>query len=230
MLGNMKAGNVLMYSKWIFQAFDNLVYVSLLAFGFLFIYQGDIWQRFVNQKTAFAEYNEPITQMPTMIIYIENVENKILASYEYGKDYNISMQTRAVENTTSWSKERNLTMGENLIGGVHHNLSVYFEKIFHVEWDSFLLTPRGFFPGIQLYISFTYNAPEMLSLVTLQLTTETQFMNGWMGSHDENEEFYKVHPGETRRVILLPKKYIFLKRKGCQDRSLTDEWITKTAE
>ena len=59
-----------------------------------------------------------------MIIYIEKVENKILASYEYGKDYNISMQTRAVENTTSWSKERNLTMEENLIGGVHHNLSV----------------------------------------------------------------------------------------------------------
>ena len=46
------------------------VYIALLILGVYFIYAGDILQKFSNKKTTFAEYGEPVTELPTILAFI----------------------------------------------------------------------------------------------------------------------------------------------------------------
>ena len=55
----------------LFQVFDNLAYVILSIVGCYFIYKGEVLQRFGARKTFFAEYNEPVTELPSLITYID---------------------------------------------------------------------------------------------------------------------------------------------------------------
>ena len=75
------------YTQRLFQVFDNMAYVILSIVGCYFIYKGEVLQRFGARKTFFAEYNEPVTDLPSLLTYIDG---PIRQDLEYGKDFNLS--------------------------------------------------------------------------------------------------------------------------------------------
>ena len=70
------------------QVFDNLFYVILSILGCYFIHKGEVFNRFRFGKTFFAEYDEQVSELPTILTYIEGPSRSNL---KYGKDFNLSL-------------------------------------------------------------------------------------------------------------------------------------------
>ena len=66
---------------------DTLVYIALSLLGLYFIYEGHILEKYRSKKTSYAEYDEEITELPTMVTYIDK---DIRNQFKYGKDFDIS--------------------------------------------------------------------------------------------------------------------------------------------
>ena len=64
---------------------DKLVYVCLFCLGSYWVYKGDAVTKYILGRTAFAEFSEPISQLPTISACVE-----INDSYKYGEIFNIS--------------------------------------------------------------------------------------------------------------------------------------------
>ena len=73
-----------------------------LVLGCYFISQGDVLTKFNLGRTSFAEYREPMTEQPT--IMMKQIFNKHGQNTTYGRDFNISMKT------SGSSLEKNLTL------------------------------------------------------------------------------------------------------------------------
>ena len=65
---------------------DKLFYVALTILGLYFIGEGQVMTKFLSEKTNFAEYDEPIQELPTFTSEI--LGHKVKMSYQ--KDFNIS--------------------------------------------------------------------------------------------------------------------------------------------
>ena len=63
---------------------DWSVYLGLLIIGIYFIHEAEVLQRYQLRRTNYAEYEEPISELPTIVAYFEPDYLK------YGKDFNIS--------------------------------------------------------------------------------------------------------------------------------------------
>ena len=48
-------------------------------------------QKFKNKKTSFAEFGEPVSELPTFLAFIEYVDQN--TTFEYGKDFNWIFQS-----------------------------------------------------------------------------------------------------------------------------------------
>ena len=72
----------------IFKCIQNALHVFLISVGIYFIYMGDVVNRFQAKKTYFAEYYEPITELPTIWTWI--TFSKDPPGLTLGRDFNIS--------------------------------------------------------------------------------------------------------------------------------------------
>ena len=70
-----------------FKIAEKLVYVCLMSLGFYFIYQGDGWNNFVNQRSNFAEYNEPISGLPTIVVWFQYPHVDEYPNLKLGTDF-----------------------------------------------------------------------------------------------------------------------------------------------
>ena len=70
-----------------FKIAEKLVYVCLMSLGFYFIYQGDGWNNFVNQRSNFAEYNEPISELPTIVVWFQYPHVDEYPNLKLGTDF-----------------------------------------------------------------------------------------------------------------------------------------------
>ena len=59
----------------LFETFDKLAYGILSILGCYFIYKGGVLQRFSARKTFFAEYDEPVTKLPSLLTFIDGPKN-----------------------------------------------------------------------------------------------------------------------------------------------------------
>ena len=88
----------------------NISYVCFLLIGYYFIHQGNIWQKYHDQKTFFSEYQEPLSEMPVIIARVEKSHGRLTI----GIDYNITYCTR-FSTGFSPSSCKDLKIGENRI-------------------------------------------------------------------------------------------------------------------
>ena len=85
----------------------SLVYLLLLSLCIWELYRGDLLDKFQLQRTYFAEYEEEVTELPTILTYIEHdPRSSSWPKLEYGIDFNLSYGI----GTSDWI---NLTQGEN---------------------------------------------------------------------------------------------------------------------
>ena len=103
------------------QVIDTVLYLSFLGVGIYFIYDSDIIQKFQLKRTNFAEYEEILTELPTLLTHIQyNFDAKYAWTHlKYGKDFNISFKI------SGSNRETNSTEGSNSLGG--NTLKVNFE-------------------------------------------------------------------------------------------------------
>ena len=74
------------------------VYLALLSLGVYLIYAGDIIQKYQQKLTNFAEYGEEVSQLPTILAFIEYNHPEL--TLEFGKDFNLTYQS-----IDSWEKQ-----------------------------------------------------------------------------------------------------------------------------
>ena len=67
-----------------------VIYLSLLAMGIYFIYQGEVVTKFSQKKTSFSENDEPVTEAPTILTGI--YYDELVSNWTFGKDFNITFQ------------------------------------------------------------------------------------------------------------------------------------------
>ena len=97
----------------IFGTVHKAIYVAMMCLGCYFIYQGDIVQRFKQRRTNFAEYTEPITELPTIVTWIQYSNDSQTSKLQFGKDYSLDFQS---ENKL-W-KRSTLKIGNNSVAGI----------------------------------------------------------------------------------------------------------------
>ena len=88
------------------QVFDIIVHLNFLLVGIYFIYHGDIFSRFLKGRTQFAEFEENISEIPTILTYIE-FKRTLITPLKYGSDFNISFRV------VGHGQPKNLTHGNN---------------------------------------------------------------------------------------------------------------------
>ena len=103
---------------------DWLAYLGLFAIGIYFILKAEVWQRYQLGRTNYAEYEEHVTERPTIIAYF----SPATISLKYGQDYNMSYKIL--------HDEVNLTTGANII---HDDFSIDFEEV--ALGNMFKITP-----------------------------------------------------------------------------------------
>ena len=128
----------------------------------MFIYQGDVLQRFQLKRTNFAEYEEETTELPTIQTWLG------FGNLTFGQDYNISYTQHGS------SQSRVLSQGHNMIG----TLKVKFERLGH---RAFMITPLNFSKGMHRAYDLTYqfkNASwkKVVRDVGISLSTENNSM------------------------------------------------------
>ena len=108
-----------------FLVIEYIFYFCLCGLSIIFTH--GVVEQFISGKTSFSQSEEPIKDLPTiMICFSKPISNSIMLNmYEYGTDFNIHYSI-CTNNCKEWSDEKILTEGRNstLTGEV-----VYFEKI-----------------------------------------------------------------------------------------------------
>ena len=80
-----------------------------LVLGCYFISKGDVLSKFNLRRTSFAEYKEPMTELPTILVKL--IHNPDGVDTTYGREFNISFKPLGS------SKGKNLILGENVLDG-----------------------------------------------------------------------------------------------------------------
>ena len=91
--------------KTFYSLLKGIKYIMFLVLGCYFISKGDVLPKFNLRRTSFAEYKEPMTELPTIMIKL--IHNQDGENTTYGREFNISIKTLGS------SKQENLTLGEN---------------------------------------------------------------------------------------------------------------------
>ena len=188
-------------------AIDKFSYVALAILGFYFIYQGQVIQRFSEEKTIFAEYDEALEEFPTMTTHIMG---KLSPMPEYGSGFNISMGV-----ADQAEPMRDLTFGENILPG--SRLKVYFER-YGEHAREFRITPLNFDPDMPVVYRLKYKFGKLaVSKVSLRLSTDISDLARWDGrSFSYEDEEHQCQIGEGRLLIISATKYKYL---NCTNKS-----------
>ena len=81
------------YLKAFFECLDTLLYAALSVVGFYLIYAGDVKEKFKIKRTNFAEYVEDITEIPTILTYIDG---NSVTELGYGTNFSLSMKVSKI--------------------------------------------------------------------------------------------------------------------------------------
>ena len=61
-----------MNTKLVVSITDSFLYCFLFGLGCYFIYQGQVVQKFTLGRTNFAEFDEELTEFPTLVTFIDD--------------------------------------------------------------------------------------------------------------------------------------------------------------
>ena len=202
------------------------VYVTLLFLAVYFIYAGDTIQKFSNKKTSFAEYGEPVSELPTILAFIEYADQN--TTFEYGKDFNWTFQS-----DISWRKG---FKGTNLTRGVNHvesGLKLVVSDLLKEDrgfsdsyFHNFKISPDGIPTrnqrSIVLKCSFesTSGYEGINFKIGMVLTSENNtYCNTGVDYKDGHASRQFVKIGETNFVIIMPEKFVYHPEiEKCRDR------------
>ena len=184
------------------------------------MFQGDAVDKFLKQRTSVIEYQEPITELPTIITYIDSpyVNSPGSENHTYGKDFNISFEAKGFQALS------NLTFGENVVDD--SQLRVYFESVY---WGNhFIITPLNFVkkPEHSYILSFSFCNQMGISKVVMGPSSENNVISIDGNFRDGDQSRYRLKLGEEKTMTISQEKIVYLRRLGkCRDHSYNDELV-----
>ena len=158
---------------------DKVVYLVLLCLGIYFIYQGGVVQRFHMKRTNFAEYSEPMTELPTIIIWIRTSSRGVI---RYQRDVNISYWHDGVN--TGWSNNRSvsLSLGRNWFSS--GQVGWHLEELgdYYGTYKTLRLSPLTYTSGLAQDFTLTINFEEQAFEKELEADQDSDFKMESVGS------------------------------------------------
>ena len=119
----------------IFQIIDTVVFWFFLFLGVYLIYVGEVIQKFQLTRANFAEYEEEIREIPTMLTYIQyDLDHHITTNWtylEYGKDFHFRLQVGK-------GKMKALGLGENSFEGSSIKIDLEEQTEFSKDMDKWM--------------------------------------------------------------------------------------------
>ena len=184
---------------------DWSVYLGLLIIGIYFIQEAEVLQRYQLRRTNYAEYEEPISELPTIVAYFEPDYLK------YGKDFNISY---LVFSSGGNVQVFNLTPGENQV--TEEGL-IDFEELHHGTTIKITpITPPGGKNRLQ-GITFVFDPlkQDVVSQVTIvvKLSCENNSVSWFPNEHvDGKQLFHRFSAGITMIATLSVEKKVYMSK------------------
>ena len=185
----------------------------------MFIYRGDVIQRFQAGRTDFFQYNEAMSEFPTIVMEVLSPP----ANQSIGKDFNITLNINLTATI--------LTVGKNHIKG--SQLYVDFQHISQQNGNVVMhskITPLNLAilnSWWYVFYSFRNTSQYSESKVTITLSTEnnTNFCNG---ENDGEVHTVFTNIGEAQRILVQPQKFLYLQdeKTPCREKPFVDELLT----
>ena len=204
----------------IFGTVHKAIYVAMMCLGCYFIYQGDIVQRFKQRRTNFAEYTEPITELPTIVTWIQYSNDSQTSKLQFGKDYSLDFQS---ENKL-W-KRSTLKIGNNSVAGI----LIHLEENYNYHWEAKLrLTPQNFSDKlVKTPFSLTYEFKNYTSSVYGVIVSLSSRHSAYCGygysMYDGKIRPILARPGEMKKVQIRTTKYVYNPDlKDCREKPYID--------
>ena len=104
----------------LFKIVKCMIYISLTVLGYYFITEGEVLQRYRDRKTNFAEYSEPISELPAIVTWIEDSEHRQtdLKLHKHYKLIYCAPYWNCEDENSTWATE--LQEGYNIVGPSFH--------------------------------------------------------------------------------------------------------------
>ena len=206
---------------------QKMIYLALLLLGLYWVYQGDSVNQYISGKTNFAEFSEPISELPTMFTYIYYTRN---TTYQFWDDYNISFGI-----SEEWMEDLTpLAFGDNTIVGVPFGLNL--EEVYEgvLPSQSFKITPINFKPDMPVSIyalKYTFkNCSEPVKISMLFLAENNSVQINWK-FYDGDTKPSALTLGEGQGIDIFPEKSVFLRNSDpCRNRPYNEILLEKTVE
>ena len=197
-----------------FETFKKIIYLAFLCLGIVFIYKAEILERYLLKRTNFYEFEETITEFPTLVIYPVPMTSNI----KRGIDYNISFQAATgIESITS-----NHYLMENGQYSVEGSaLKVEFESVYEYFGRCVMtVSPLNFKLGMTMAYALTLTFDDSIvqkfniTGAALSLTSENNsvstslILDGTYGFNDGKIQIYGGKLGYLVVVTIAPQKII----------------------
>ena len=206
--------------EYVLLVFDNFIYFIWLAIGFYFISEGEVVQRYLVGRTDFYQFNEAMTEFPTIMTFIQFAPT----NSRMGKDFNVSLSLM----DDMLGTPTVLTVGKNHIQGT--DIEIDFQH-FHPWSKIILLSPEEAWwkenistqKFLKVVYSFANASLWSKARMAIKLSTENNTL--WCsGHHDGDVKTVFANVGESVKLLLQPKKFIYLKDKYlCRQKPFSEE-------
>ena len=198
-------------NKHVLQLCEKSIYLALVCLGFYFIYQGDVLQKFQLKRTNFAEYEEPITELPTYFVWLSPYDSRLML----GDNFNMSILDETTDPlnsiSPSWRQGTKLRLGENLVGDLKLTCTeLQFAK--DLEMRLFKIRPENFTVGMPLdyTLKFTFDNLTAVSHIVLALIAENNSYSMYSGNFYDGEPKDISSPlGYDNWYFVTPEKFIY---------------------
>ena len=186
------------YLKAFFQCLDTLLYAALSIVGFYLIYAGDVIEKFKIERTNFAEYVENITEIPTILTYIDGNGGTELG---YGTNFSLSMKVSKMR------QEKYLANGSNWFGALEFGFEALWDgSVFKVTSLNF---PDDLDGSFWYSLSYIFENSTEVEKVNFQLTTATGGLIDGVGRYfNMDDVIFQASLGNQLDISISPQESI----------------------
>ena len=215
-------------------------FLLFLILGCYITYLGDVWDRYRLKRSNFAEFDEDVIELPTVISSVNQLGSVLGNETIYpklGEDFNVSYQALTISGVFDLPPSIGNFTHNGRYDVAYSHLKIDFEQLLNASL--FKITPVNFSPGMVLDYVLTYTFDDSsiqkyrISGIQSNLVPENNSEAGsWLiGStklYDGKYQSYSSKLGFQTIVTYAPEKKKFLEDKEpCRKVPYNDLLFTK---
>ena len=206
-----------------FDVIGKLIYFSLLCLAIYFIYLGAVIDRFALKRTNYAVFDENITELPTILTWVDIYGQHAATNLNIGRDFNMSFQH--IPSGTFELPETAPVLIANgyypVKGNKYTTFGIAFETNIH-GFEDIKITPV-ISPGSSLTrlgdlaLTYTFRNSSLNDLVSIGITLTTEnnslvggLLMGKVQSYDGKWSEFQSRLGHNKIITYTMEKFITL--------------------